>query len=228
MTKLLACDFDYTLYTKEDYYKNIEAVNKFVELGNIFVIVTGRFVGFLLDDIKDRNINYNYLICNDGSVILNKDLNIIYEKYIPKEIVKPIIDMFENSPHIQYWYIDEGFILSRNINKEAAGLIGRINDNNAKELLDEILNKYDDVNGYVSNNWVNITEKSVNKGNSIEILRNKLNIDKKDVYTIGNDTNDIPMSNYNSYCMKGSKEELRKICIKEYNSVYELIEDITK
>ena len=37
--KMLVSDFDGTLYTN-DYQKNIEAVNRFVEAGNLFVINT--------------------------------------------------------------------------------------------------------------------------------------------------------------------------------------------
>ena len=58
--KLLVSDFDGTLFN--DHYKeNIEAVNRFVDAGNLFAIATGRDLNRLLKDL-DRNLKFNYLI----------------------------------------------------------------------------------------------------------------------------------------------------------------------
>jgi HAD superfamily hydrolase (TIGR01484 family) len=229
MTKLLVSDFDNTFYVAEDYLKNIEAANNFVDRGNIFVIATGRHSQKLLKDIKSYNIKYSYLICNDGGIIFDKDLNVIYQQDIPIHLVKPIINIFGNSPHVIDWYIDTGLEITKDKNSTANGLIGRVaNLNEATDILNSILLKYPEVYGYISTNWINIIEKTVSKRHAIEVINKIINIDKNDIYTIGDNINDISMSIYNSFCMKNSIDDLKKICLGEYDSVYQLINNIWK
>lgn len=229
--KLLATDFDNTLFCKKDYYKNIRYVNKFVEEGNIFVIITGRYINSLLKDIKDTGLKYDYLICNDGGIIFDKDLNIIYQKDIPKEIVSDIVSEYEQSDCLDGWYIDTGTDINKDKTSSANGLIGRFNnETKAYKLLKSIKDKHGAIGGYISETWINITEKTVNKGYGLKILADYLKIEEKDIFTIGDNVNDIPMSNYgfNSYCMTNSVDELKRKTLKSYNSVYLLIKDILK
>lgn len=229
--KLLATDFDKTLCVYKDYLKNINYVNKFVDLENVFVIVTGRHIGSLLEDIKDQHIKYNYLICNDGGIIFDNNLKVIYQKDIPQNIVKAIAEIYENSDCLDDWYIDTGLTITKDKNSTGNGLIGRIKDREkAYQLLKYIKENYTDIDGYISERWINITEKSVNKGSGIKELINILNIEPSNVYTIGDEINDVPMSlyNYNSYRMSDSVIELRGKTIRAYNSVYELVVDILK
>jgi HAD superfamily hydrolase (TIGR01484 family) len=229
--KLLATDFDVTLFDKNNFNKNIEYVNKFVDEGNVFAIVTGRYLDNLLDDIKKYDLHYSYLICNDGGIIFDKDLNVLYRKDIPQAISIKIADIYKDSSCLFYWYNDTGIGVTKDKNKISNGLIGKFNDRiKAQRLLDDIKSQYNEIGGYLSNTWINITEKSVNKGYGIKILADVLNINGKNVYTIGDNINDISMSNYNfnCYCMKNSIPELKNVTIKSYNAVYELIKDILK
>ena len=53
------------------------------------------------------------------------------------------------------------------------------------------------------------------------------NIDKNNVYTIGDGYSDIKMiENYHGSAMKESVQELKDVAEKEYDSVSKLIEDI--
>ena len=75
--KILASDFDETIFyldKKEQTIKNIEAIRKFVDLGNIFCIITGRNYSDLKILIDKYKIPYTYLICEDGAKIFNKIL----------------------------------------------------------------------------------------------------------------------------------------------------------
>ena len=52
---------------------------------------------------------------------------------------------------------------------------------------------------------------------------------KKTIYTIGDGYSDINMiKEFNGFAMKNSVEELKKLDIKKYDSVSELIYDITE
>lgn len=231
IVKLLASDFDKTLFCPTNYKKNIKYINKFVDHGNIFVIVTGRYIEALLKDIKDTGLKYSFIICNDGGIIFDKDLNIIYQKDVPKNIVNDITTLYENSNCLDDWYIDTGTSITKDKNSTANGLIGKFNNKDeAYKLLALIKENFSGIGGYISETWINITEKSVNKGTGVKILADHLNIHEKDIYTIGDNINDIPMSDYgfNSFCMTDSVLELKSKTIRAYNSVYELVIDILK
>ncbi|MDD2489925.1 MAG: HAD family hydrolase [Bacilli bacterium] len=228
MAKLLICDFDNTLFNFDDYENNIKKINEFVNQGNIFIIATGRHINKLLMDINDYNIKYSYLICNDGGIIFDQNLKIIYRKDIPPNITKKIIKMYKKDLCITDWYIDAGTFITKKTKYLANGIIGKITDQEqALDLLTKITNKFNNVHGYVSQRWINITQKSVTKLKAIEIINEQLKIKKEKIYTIGDNVNDISMSIYNSYCMINSIPELKKICLGEYETVAQLIDDIT-
>ena len=72
--KILASDFDNTIYYLDDEEKNkknIEAIKKFVSYGNIFCIITGRNYTDLKTYLNKYDIPYTYLICEDGAKIFN-------------------------------------------------------------------------------------------------------------------------------------------------------------
>lgn len=229
--KLLATDFDMTLFGNNDYKKNIKMINKFVDKGNIFVIATGRHIDTLLKDIKNMNIKYSYLICNDGGIIFDKDLNILYRIDIDNKISEKIAEMYENSNCLETWYIDTGLTMTQDKKSIANGLIGKIkNRSNCEILLKDIKTKYSEVDGYVSRTWINITKKGVSKGSAIKYLADLLKIYTKDVYAIGDNINDISLTEYgfNSYSMMNSIVELKKATNKSYDHVFKLVEDIIK
>ena len=91
MSKIVISDYDGTLDTSEnDIAKNIEAIQKFRNNGNLFVIATGR--SYL--EIKPvlYPIPFDYLIVNHGSVILDKNEKVIDACLIPKNIGIEILE----------------------------------------------------------------------------------------------------------------------------------------
>lgn len=80
---------------------------------------------------------------------------------------------------------------------------------------------------YVTENSVEIISNEINKSKAIDLLLNRLNILKENVYTIGDGYSDIEMiKDFNGYAMKKSVVELKEVAKKEYDSVSELINEI--
>jgi len=229
--KMLVTDFDFTLYNLNDYDKNIKYINKFMDNGNIFVIATGRSIKQLDRDYKYNEKNYDYLICNDGGIIFNKKGDVLYRCDIPNDVVPGIVDIFMNNRFVDDWYIDSGFEISKTISANINGIVGHFTDRDeAYKILDQIKKTCSEIYGYISEQWINITAKSVNKGNGIKILADIINFKEENIYTIGDNHNDITMCNYNFNCasMTNGVDELKIICKKQYKAVYELVEDIIK
>lgn len=91
-----------------------------------------------------------------------------------------------------------------------------------KEKYSDILNIY-----YVSGNSLEIISKDINKSKAIQLLAEKMNINEKEIYTVGDGYSDIDMvTDYNGFTMKESVKELKNVAIEEINSVSELIQKI--
>lgn len=212
--KLIVSDFDLTFFDK-DYENNIKLINEFTQNDNKFIIATGRFYHLLEKDIKNKNINFDYLICTSGAIIIDKNLNIISKTSIETNIILEIQDILKKQNFINKIYLDE-------IDNEIYGVYAVYTDlNKAELLLKEIISKYN-INGYMSTHGLNFIAKGIDKSFSIEYLQKKLNIESKDIYVIGDNNNDIQMiKKYNGYVVGNKIKEGIKV-----NSFKEFIEKI--
>jgi len=206
--KLVVSDFDLTFYDS-NYDDNIDLVNSFVEKGNLFVIATGRSVEGLKKVIKDKNIKFKYLVCSDGSVILDENFNILHSIVFEPNIINEIVNKLQNDENLTLLDVDTN-------NKGISAVYAAFNSMEyAEEVLDNILNNYD-VKGYVSTHGIKIINKNISKVNGIDYIKNIINIDNENIYTIGDRINDFEMvDKYNGYLIgrniSGFKEFIEKI-----------------
>lgn len=189
--KMLVSDFDGTLFTK-DYKKNIEAINKFVSAGNLFVICTGRDLNNLLRDL-DRNLKFSYLICSDGSVIYDAYFNELYRSDIDPSIVQGICQVLE----VNNCFGPVNILNGASLNNNKVNAIYAPYDSNKIEMARYALNyvqvRFPQIHGYLSTNYINIINRKVNKATGIKNLITVENLSPILVYTIGNDHNDSEM-----------------------------------
>ena len=229
--KILVSDYDQTFYLNdEDLKHNIIAVEEFRKKGNIFVFATGRSFYDFHRKIDKYNIPYDYAILNHGATILDKDDNIFANYSIPNEIIKDI------KKDLQIDKTIKGFCCSRlesrvdfdhsDLTKIAATYETTEEAMKISKAINEKYSKY--INAYyVSKNSVEIISRQTSKSYAISLLLDKIRIDKKNIYTIGDGYSDIDMiKDFNGYAIKDAVEELKKVAIKECSSVWELINEI--
>ena len=222
MKKILISDFDKTLFTNA-YEENIKAIKKFRQEGNIFVIATGRPLCFLVPDLQELEVDY--YICNDGTTIFDKNFNILHSEVIDKEIIIKIKEEFEKNDYLEEWYINEPRKISKNIDGELNGIIGKFNIKSS-ELVKKINENFEDLYAYNSTKWINVVKRGVSKKFGILKLMELKNFKYEQIITVGDNENDIEMNSYfESYCVKDSKEKLIKVSKHKVNEVYEIIED---
>ncbi len=229
--KILVSDYDQTFYLNdEDIKSNIKEVNKFRKKGNIFIIATGRSYLDFQKKVDIYNFKYDYVILNHGATILDKTNNVIANFTIEPKILNKIKEDLQLDKTIS------SFCCSK-LESRVDFTHDNITKINAKYKevkdalnIDKIIkNKYKDyINSfYVTEDSLEIISNKTNKSIAINILLEKLNINKDNVYTIGDGYSDIEMvKNYNGYAMINSVRELKKIAIKEYESVADLIYEI--
>ena len=194
--KVIVSDFDGTLYRNNQILYQ-DKINKFVLSGNIFIIATGRNMASLKKDLDKFKLNPSFYICNDGAIILDQFLNVIYRTDIDNSMVRPLYNELKNDDNVLEVLIDTGNGLVDDINRSTNKLIARYFDRDkAINLVNRINSKYPSIFGYVSNNWINITKKTETKGKAIDFLSKYYNFNKYPIYIIGNDINDISMCDY--------------------------------
>ncbi len=228
--KVIITDLDGTLYKDNlSLEESKKAIDLFREKGNFFIIATGRNLTSLLNVIESFRIKYDYLICNDGSKIYDADLNLVYEKLLDREVVEGVIDILKTSNGILDYHLDDGINYSKDINSKVVAINGPMVDfKTCSLLLKEVLDKVRGIRGYLSRYYINLLNKDVNKATAINVLLEKLNLNKRDVITIGNDVNDIEMLvEFNGYKMSDSVSNLDILDINICEDVKDLIEENT-
>ena len=91
MKKILFSDYDGTFYKDEaNIVKNVDRVKKFRAAGNIFCLATGRSYSEVIEVINKYNIEYDYLIVNDGLGLIDDKGNILHKVVFEENLKKAI------------------------------------------------------------------------------------------------------------------------------------------
>ena len=231
MKKLLASDFDRTFYINEkDIENNIKYVNIFRKNNNIFLIATGRGYTSFKEALNKFNFNYDYLILDHGSLIMDSKDNILYKYILDKTLLNKLIPYLKLDNVINYYYCTPQEKTKELNNKEITKIYIKYSNKEEKdkvitaikETFKSKLNIY-----YLSNNAIEITSSNVNKKKAIYKVLDIVKIDKQNVYTIGDGQSDIEMiKEFNGYTMVNGIKELKEYSIKELNSVSELLKEL--
>ena len=228
--KILASDFDNTIYYLEEdnrNYKNkpnVEAINKFINNGNIFIIITGRNYSDLKVLLNELGLRYSYLVCLDGAKIFNNVDYCLETKLMkPEEVtkIKEILDEIDCN-----YYLDDGYNITENIN-DTVKVVVKTTSNEEKERILDIVNKEINVHIYKSRYHVNLIDKSVNKRDALKTLFNLENLDYNKLTCIGDNDNDYEMlKEFDSVVMKDHHKKLDELHLKEYETIKDYIEEL--
>ncbi len=228
--KVLVSDYDKTFYLNDlDIKKNIKAIEHFRSYGNIFIIATGRSYMDFKKKVDTYKIKYDYVFLNHGATILDSKDNILYNFPIENVDIKTLKGELELEKSITYFCcskLDSRVDFNHsNLTKIAIRYLPLVNIPAIKEKLQL---KYSNISVYlVSSNMIEIISKSIDKSKAIELLINDLNINKENVYTIGDGETDINMiKDYKGYAMKNSLNEVKEFAKGECESVSNLINKI--
>ena len=295
MKKLLVSDYDLTLKLIYDFDNdflmraNVEAIKKLMDSGNIFMLNTGRDHNSIKKEINANKIPYNYLACNDGTILLDENDRLIHYYDIDirdydYELLYNLLKKDGIHPHV----VLGGICVKNNINVVKIANKFYLNYNIVDDMVifypmslaDALLtfiNKYpefrlrtwkqfnklleyevspknrlklvsfvkgnpemiEDINLIASIYHTKIkvfmdkvaymSRFGIDKTSMIEEVRNREEIDKDNVYTIGDNYNDFEMiRDYHGYTMPWGKTNLKEVCEGVVPSVKSLIKRIER
>lgn len=225
---LVASDFDGTLFVKDELIikKNIEYIKKLRSKGNLFVIITGRGIS-IRKHIKNYDIPYDYLMCENGAMVYDKEDNLLFNTYLEDKDINEVIKII-NRDNLKFIFDDgerEITDLNDKYNNLACIFIKREGVLNLDSLMNELSYKTNTYN-YISSNWINIVNKSINKKESLKRLSEYLD-EKVEIHTIGDAINDIEMiSSYNGGIMKEHDDNLNKLKNKNYETLADYLKEL--
>lgn len=95
MKKLMAVDYDGTFFRDniEEVKKNVEAVKRWKEAGNIFAFATGRDVVNIGFEYDRFGVEYDYLVGVNGAFVCDSKENVLLKMTIDNKIAREIIDI---------------------------------------------------------------------------------------------------------------------------------------
>lgn len=247
--KLVASDFDGTLYrngtvTEEEK----QAISNWRKNGNLFGVVTGRNYRFLRADLDGFNIEYDFIISTNGALIRDNNENVISSSEGDISIAKEVLDLTikNNAVWFEIMYLDsyerdvikfrkptDELIANEEILKEADyfhQLSCTIPDvNRGIELTAEInerfkgkISAYSLIYGTCTN--IDMVKYGTSKASALYEYAKIKGVDPKDIITVGDNFNDIPMvKEFDGYIMSSAIEAVKSQANKTCDTLCDIL-----
>ncbi|MDY4606199.1 HAD-IIB family hydrolase [Clostridium tertium] len=215
--KYLACDLDGTLVQNDEIIneEDINAILKLKEEGHKFIISTGRSLeGIHKIFNKYPEIEYDYIVACNGSIIIDNNDNVIYDNFITSEVAEEVFREFIDEDGICVHFEHEGSnylidpedfsgiehlmdyfkgviskedVFSKKRNYSIISLLAKNMDiDKAEEAKDLLIKKYGHaVEAFRNQYFVDIAPKDCSKGNGLKKLLELNNLDIEKLYAIG-------------------------------------------
>lgn len=226
---LLATDYDGT-FKKDNYnlYLNIDAINRFRSEGNKFAIVTGRSFTSIKKEIRKYSIDYDYISCNNGLIVFDNNDNILNKISLDTEIVKNILNELDKNKFALD--VDKYGDYGKVYNDEEI-LEFSVKFKNTRQAF--IFKKYIESKIYNIKCWQFQTRlfigSNITKLDAVHYMMNLENLTIKDVYTIGDDINDLEMlKGFNGYKMLNCRPRMWLKNIPITQEVHSLVKKLSK
>lgn len=231
--KVIGSDFDGTITTGKIILESTrKKIKEFRDGDNIFIIVTGRSVSKFKEGIKKYNIDFfDYVICANGSIILDSNLNCIEKNMLSYKTVESVLNILLDKKNKQIILNTEenSYQITkkkdfRDINEPILSIslvFDSIEDRDAYSL-----DKLSNLSVYSNNIYTDISANNISKANSILKLFSYIKGD--DLYTIGDGENDMDMLKVteNSYTFNSSLKCVKKSAKHIRQSIDEILDEI--
>ena len=224
--KLLVSDYDDTIKIM-DYFGNtyipkgtIKKINEFRGKGNIFMIATARTYDSIMYEINNYKIPYDYISCLNGANIYDQN-KLIYSKQMIDLNIEKLKEIYSCIYKIEQ-------IKENDKTLYYSMYIKLLKD--SKKIIEYLKSANVYINSYFFNK-INIISPISDKVDSIKYMQEQLNINDKDVITIGDGNNDIEMiKKYYSFGIHKlfSNKQILKSCNIKVKSLNDAFKHIKK
>ncbi len=223
MDRLIVSDYDGTIKPKdkEIFKKNIDSINN-LRINDKIMISTGRVYPSIKEETTKYNIPYDYLSCANGNILFNDRDDIILNSLVSSYVLNEIKEM--NKYILEIEALDA---YGNRTDKPTEYLIHLIEDLKVRrKLVDKILSlpNVDYCTDGGSKFQIHVFNQA-DKIKTIEILKEKLELENNDIITVGDGPNDIGMiTHYNGAIIGNNLDEYEELSnIPRYDTFSSLV-----
>ncbi|MBE6800502.1 MAG: HAD-IIB family hydrolase [Ruminococcaceae bacterium] len=244
--KIIASDYDGTLNHGGIDEKKKNAISRWRKEGNIFSVVSGRGAPDLIRIYNKNSFECDYLIADNGAVIMKPNGVIVCEDKIDVSVAKPFLE-FLFSQGCKWGYVQTSFpcrVFKDNDFEEydedecfifeelpEFPYIYQINTalesfEEAARVTEAIKEKFGDVlNPLQNGTCIDIVSVNMDKAKGIYKFIELLGAEYEDVITVGDNINDKDMiKEFRSYAMENAVPLIKELADFETPGITELIE----
>lgn len=238
--KVAASDYDGTLFRQDKIAaEDAEGVRRWRAAGNKFGVVTGRDYGMLAPQLKYYGIESDYAVCNNGGLICRADGTPLWQGEIPLRTLAEMVKEpgVRRSFHFAFSAADKTYLYHERegswISREARQWDFTIVSITEQDILSlpqihqfslgypeageaaevsEILNaRYGDIiHAYPNRCSVDVTPKGISKRQGIEKLVELMGWKNPEIFSIGDEINDLPMIEaFNGFTVDTAREAIK-------------------
>lgn len=192
--KLLVSDYDGTIFDADcikDTRRNIDAIKRFKDNGNMFAIATARIFPSIKSQTEKFNIPYDYLICCDGGCVFDKNDNLLLSNPIEQTQLELILKYLRSLPCIKHIKLLNSYGQETTNTKDTHQIYVQVYFKKTLEML-KIKKELYPLEHYGILH-VSYFYKNTEKTDGIKLIAELEQLKKEDIYTIGNGNNDITM-----------------------------------
>lgn len=242
--KIIGSDYDGTLnYGGIDEAKKA-AIKRWRDAGNLFVLVSGRGPEGVLELYAEQQFGCDYLIANNGAVILKTDGTVVTDTRCDGSIAVPLVKhLFKNGctwAHVQTAFECRVFLNAEDCTEpwhytlDTMPEIPYFTQINTQLPTFEASAKVtsgvreafgDKLNPLQNGECLDIIREDMNKAKGLYQLAELVGAVKEDIITVGDNINDTDMiAEFRSYAMANAVDEIKEIADFITPSVTDLIE----
>ena len=97
--KLLASDYDGTLrYEPKVVKEDLDALKRWQQAGNLFVVVTGRSMESFMQELKENDFQCDFIVLNNGGVIYDGSGKCLGVRYLDFDKAMELIEYISTIP----------------------------------------------------------------------------------------------------------------------------------
>ena len=236
---IIVSDYDRTLKIDGKISdNNLKAIKRFRELGNIFVINTGRSYQYFQKEMKNQSFSFDYAICGSGSQIVDNQFKLIDFTQINVEEITSLIDRIYESSALLFQFSSPNYyeVHKREDNTwNEPDFIESINTCACRfNTIEEASSfhstiKCGEISAHLNYFSIDMTHKNTNKSNGIDRLIEQLSLDRSHIYVIGDGINDLPMIiKFNGYAVENAQDSVKIQAKGIFKEVADLIDYVIK
>lgn len=242
--KIIGSDYDGTLNYGGIDDKKLAAIEKWRNAGNIFALVSGRGPDGVLELYEEKKFGCDYLVANNGAVILKPDGTEIYVAKCDPSLAKPLVrHLFDNGcewAHVQTNFYCRVFADKNNCTKEGEYTLENMPDvpyfsqintqlptfEESAKVTASVKEAFGDtLNPLQNGECLDIVRKDINKATGLYKLAEILAAKGEDIIAVGDNINDTHMiAEFRSYAMNNAVDSIKKLADFVTPGVAELIE----